>query len=448
MAPLHTACKKADLAGVQAAISAGADVNQKDSGGNAPLVWATYSKSTAAVELLLRTGADPLVRYKMGWTPLHICAKENLPEVAEVLLRFGGDVTARNDAGRQPLDLASGAQVRQVLQRALAAEQQQQQQQQAAQQQPAPQRSSNAQEAAALAQVQTALARATVADGRGLGGNAGLAPAAPRGAGVGETHRDASDPLVIAALRKAAQQADAAAREALEEADLLRTVGGAPPPVANGGVRPPNVAPQQLADMQARVASQVRAAQHQLASARGEELPVPANAMPSGAAATAGGRSHTYGIPSLLANDRAAQAVAAAPGKDDLPRGNLASIRTNAAVQAPLAQHSPRGGPHTPSSARRDLLSPQEQAQRAAAARAPVPDKELERLRAAAGEALQQRRLQEQQQQQPQQMRAPVLAPAAFAQPVHAVRAAARAAPAPVVVRPCLMSPDIGRRDA
>jgi len=31
MAPIHTACKKGDLAGVQAALSAGADVNAKDS---------------------------------------------------------------------------------------------------------------------------------------------------------------------------------------------------------------------------------------------------------------------------------------------------------------------------------------------------------------------------------------------------------------------------------
>ena len=31
MAPLHTACKKGDLGGVQAALHAGADVNGKDS---------------------------------------------------------------------------------------------------------------------------------------------------------------------------------------------------------------------------------------------------------------------------------------------------------------------------------------------------------------------------------------------------------------------------------
>ena len=77
MAPLHTACKKGDAAGVRAALAAGADVNVKDSGGNAPLVWATYSGSCEVLSLLLQHGADVDVRYKVGWTCAHIAARES-----------------------------------------------------------------------------------------------------------------------------------------------------------------------------------------------------------------------------------------------------------------------------------------------------------------------------------------------------------------------------------
>ena len=424
MAPLHTACKRADLAGVQAAISAGADVNQKDSGGNAPLVWATYSGNSQAVELLLRHGADPLVKYKAGWTLLHICAKEHLPAVADVLLRFGADVTMRNDSGRLASELAKG-EVKALLEGALAAEE--------ATRHLASQKRQA--EEAALRQVEAALARSARLDGDGqAAGGAGAGGAPPRAGAPGLTPAG-YDALAVAAKRKAAQESDALAREALEEADLLRTVAGAAAaaaalPGAHRGAPPQH----ELVDLQARVASRLRAVQHQMAGGGGQAAPGVAPRL--AAQPTAAPAQSSYGIPSLLGASQPAPApaaVAAAP-----PAVGLAPVR----VQGWAAQPSASGArepdsPSTPSSARRALLSPEELAKRAQAAavssRTPMPTQQLDRMRKAAEEAVQQRSMRDHAQEGS--------AAAHPSQPIHAVRSAAKAArstPTPTVVRlPC-----------
>ena len=423
MAPLHTSCKKGDIAGVQAAISAGADVNQKDSGGNAPLVWATYSGNAQAVELLLRHGADPLVKYKAGWSLLHICAKEHLQAVAEVLLRFGADVTARNDSGRLASELAKG-EVRAVLESALAAEE--------ATRHVATQKRQA--ELAALAQVEAALARSARLDGDGQDGSvpaAGAAGGAPPRPGAPGLTPAGYDALAVAAKRKAAQESDALAREALEEADLLRTLapsqGGAPylPGVPRGA--PP---PQELSDLQARVASRLRAVQHQMAGGGGAAGPGVAPPRP----VTQTTAAHSaYGIPSLLA---ASQPEPAAPVTH--AGVGLAPVRVQGWASQPAASNAREpDSPSTPSSARRALLSPEELAKRAQAAaassRAPMPTQQLDRMRKAAEEAVQQRSMRDQHAQD-----GPMAAPH---QPINSVRTAAKAArstPAPTVVRlPC-----------
>ena len=415
MAPIHTACKKGDLAGVQAAMSLGADLNQKDSGGNAPLVWATYSGNAQAVELLLRHGADPLVRYKAGWSMLHICAKEDLLPVAEVLLRFGGDVTARNDSGRTPAELAKG-QLKELLDLTLAAEE--------AARQAATQK--RAAEEAALRQAEAALARSALADG-GPRGQAGqvVGGVQPVHGSAGVLTAGGHDALTVAAKRKAAQEADARAREALEEADLLRTVGDAG---ANGEARS-MPAPNDLAVLQSRMASQLRAAQSQLAVAR---VGVPAAEVTQRAALP-----NAYGIPSLMAQSTAPSQPLAAPPPAASGPPHVRVTGWSTGQQAASAGRQP-DSPSTPASARRALLSPDELRARAAAAAsaAPVQTHQLNHLRKAAEEAVQQQKLQQQQQQQQQQQRSKrdSKASSVAQQPLAAVRAAAasaRTTPAP-----------------
>jgi hypothetical protein len=414
MAPLHTACKKGDIAGVQAAISAGADVNQLDSGGNAPLVWATYSGNAQAVELLLRHGADPLVKYKAGWSLLHICAKEHLPTVAQVLLRFGADVTATNDSGRLASELAKG-EVRAVLESSLADER--------ATRHVATQKRQA--ELAALAQVEAALARSARLDGDAQGGSAPGAPPRPGAPGLTPAGYDA---LAVAAKRKAAQESDALAREALEEADLLRTLA----PTQGGALDLPGVpraAPPQheLSDLQARVASRLRAVQHQMAGGRDTAA---AGVAPARLVAQPAAAHSAYGIPSLLAASQPAPVAAPAP-----QTAGLAPVRVQGLAAQPAASNSREpDSPSTPSSARRALLSPEELAKRAQAAaassRAPMPTQQLDRMRKAAEEAVQQRSLRGQHAQDGPE--------AAAHQPISSVRSAAKAArstPTPAVVR-------------
>jgi len=73
--PIHTAAKTGDLAGVQAELDKGVDVDEGDDS------WP-------------------------GMTPLHYAADEGHTEVVELLIANGADVNAKNDEGGTPLDWA------------------------------------------------------------------------------------------------------------------------------------------------------------------------------------------------------------------------------------------------------------------------------------------------------------------------------------------------------
>ena len=64
--PIHDAAYDGDLAGVQAQLDAGADVNAKG---------------------------------KNGWTPLHIAAANDHKEIVELLISEGADVNAKDGIG-------------------------------------------------------------------------------------------------------------------------------------------------------------------------------------------------------------------------------------------------------------------------------------------------------------------------------------------------------------
>jgi len=104
--PIHDAAKTGDLAGVQAQLDAGADVNAKDKNEWTPLHNAATQGHKEIVELLLAKGADVNAKHKYGLTPLHRAAFYGHKEVVQMLIAAGADVNAKADRGDTPLDKA------------------------------------------------------------------------------------------------------------------------------------------------------------------------------------------------------------------------------------------------------------------------------------------------------------------------------------------------------
>ena len=106
--PIHTAAKTGDLAGVQAELDKGVDVDEGDDSwpGMTPLHYASDEGHTKVVELLIANGADVNAKNDNGWTPLHLAAYWGGKEIVELLIAAGADVNAKNDNGNTPLDWA------------------------------------------------------------------------------------------------------------------------------------------------------------------------------------------------------------------------------------------------------------------------------------------------------------------------------------------------------
>ena len=101
--PIHTAAINGDLAGVQAELDKGVDVNVKDRFGFTPLHFAATKE---IAELLINEGADVNAKDK-GWTPLYHAAWRGHKEVAELLIAKGADVNMKDVEGVTPLHLAA-----------------------------------------------------------------------------------------------------------------------------------------------------------------------------------------------------------------------------------------------------------------------------------------------------------------------------------------------------
>jgi fucose 4-O-acetylase-like acetyltransferase len=102
---VYEAAKKGDLAAVQAAISAGADLNQP--GGpfkTTPLILACWGGHDKVVDALLASGADANQKSPDGHPPLHSASFFGRPQVVESLLDAGADPQATNNEGRRAHD--------------------------------------------------------------------------------------------------------------------------------------------------------------------------------------------------------------------------------------------------------------------------------------------------------------------------------------------------------
>ena len=107
--PLHdglcTAAKTGNTEAVRKHLTAGADVNARDSKfGVTPLSWAAFVGEVGIAELLIQSGADVNATNRDRGTALHGAAFFGQVEVAELLIGKGADTNARHESGDIPLD--------------------------------------------------------------------------------------------------------------------------------------------------------------------------------------------------------------------------------------------------------------------------------------------------------------------------------------------------------
>jgi len=106
--PIHDAAKSGDIAGVQAELDKGVDVNAKREGGSTSLHGAAEGGHGEIVKLLISAGADLHARTVPmlgggGWTPLHSAARQGHREIVELLIANGSDVNSRDSSGKSSL---------------------------------------------------------------------------------------------------------------------------------------------------------------------------------------------------------------------------------------------------------------------------------------------------------------------------------------------------------
>ena len=110
--PIHDAARNGDLAGVQAELDKGVDVNEADINfyNLAPLHYAAIHGQKEIAELLIAAGADVSANTTTIGTPLHLVAFEGHKENFKLLIAEGADVNAiivsGQYQGKTPLDLA------------------------------------------------------------------------------------------------------------------------------------------------------------------------------------------------------------------------------------------------------------------------------------------------------------------------------------------------------
>ncbi len=108
LTPLQLSVLQRDTTGVNRLLANGADPNEADRYGWAPLHFAVPLASVETVSSLLAAGADPDLRTLGGATALHLAARQAPVTIVAVLLGAGADPNVKdNEGGWRPLHNAA-----------------------------------------------------------------------------------------------------------------------------------------------------------------------------------------------------------------------------------------------------------------------------------------------------------------------------------------------------
>lgn len=107
---LWAAAQDGDVAGIEAALAAGADLEGIDFGenrnGRRALNYAALNNQPAAIEALLAAGANIESQNRTRFTPLHHAAEAGAIEAIKILLKHGADKKAKMYRGGIPQQIA------------------------------------------------------------------------------------------------------------------------------------------------------------------------------------------------------------------------------------------------------------------------------------------------------------------------------------------------------
>lgn len=107
--PLYIAAVLGDIEKVDRLIDRGANTNEKGLKGHTPLIAVTRSHHSLIADHLLTAGADPNQKDDFGWAPLHHAVKTDTADcdIMSILVKHGADVNVRDGFHRTPLHRAA-----------------------------------------------------------------------------------------------------------------------------------------------------------------------------------------------------------------------------------------------------------------------------------------------------------------------------------------------------
>ncbi len=105
--PLFKACVDRDVVSVAMLVASGADVNEENRWGEAPIHYAALRGDENMVAFLIDQSVDVNKRDVYGRTPLHIACRRGHYGIAHLLLRSGATADTKDTYGLAPIDYTS-----------------------------------------------------------------------------------------------------------------------------------------------------------------------------------------------------------------------------------------------------------------------------------------------------------------------------------------------------